>query len=60
MRRARRVTLSAAVFVRFFLPRVEIGCGGFKDAESGFDIAQGGNHALWLVPLLMLAVFFRV
>jgi hypothetical protein len=58
MERARRVTLSAAVFalICFFLPWVQISCAGLKDSESGFDLARGGDRALWLVPLLMLAV----
>jgi hypothetical protein len=58
MESARRVTLSAAVFtlVCFFLPWVEVSCGSVKDAESGFDLARGGKHALWLMPVLMLAV----
>ncbi|PYS89832.1 MAG: hypothetical protein DMF64_16645 [Acidobacteria bacterium] len=58
MERARRVTLSAAVFVLvcFFLPWVQVSCGGFKDSESGLDLARGGDRALWLVPLLMLVV----
>lgn len=58
MERARRVTLSAAVFVLicFFLPWVQMSCAGMKDSESGFDLARGGDRALWLVPLLMLAV----
>jgi hypothetical protein len=56
--RARRVTLSAAVFVLicFFLPWVEVSCAGLKDSESGFTLARAGEHALWLVPLLMLTV----
>jgi hypothetical protein len=58
MERARRVTLSAAVFalICFFLPWVQVSCAGLKDSESGFDLARGGESALWLVPLLMLAV----
>lgn len=58
MERARRVTLSAAVFVFvcFFLPWMQVSCVGFKDSESGFDLARGGDRALWLVPALMLAV----
>lgn len=58
MERARRVTLSAAVFVLicFFLPWVQVSCAGLKDSESGFDLARGGDRALWLVPLLMLVV----
>ncbi|HEX8844740.1 MAG TPA: hypothetical protein VF791_08865 [Pyrinomonadaceae bacterium] len=58
MERTRRVTLSAAVFVLicFFLPWVQVSCGGVKDSASGFDLARGGDQMLWLVPLLMLAV----
>jgi hypothetical protein len=58
MERARRVTLSAAVFVLicFFLPWVQVSCVGLKDSESGLDLARGGEHALWLVPLLMTVV----
>ena len=58
MERTRRVTLSAAVFVLvcFFLPWVQVSCGGVKDTASGFDLARGGSRALWLVPFLMLTV----
>jgi hypothetical protein len=58
MDRTRRVTLSAAVFVLicFFLPWVQVSCGGARDTASGFDLARGGDQMLWLVPLLMLAV----
>lgn len=58
MERTRRVTLSAAVFILicFFLPWVQVSCGGVKDSASGFDLARNGDQMLWLVPLLMLAV----
>lgn len=58
MKGARRVTLSAAVFVLvcFFLPWVQVSCGGEKDTASGFDLARGGDGALWFVPLLMIVV----
>ena len=58
MERARRVTLSAAVFVLvcFFLPWVQVSCAGLRDSASGFDLARGGDRELWFVPLLMLAV----
>lgn len=58
MERARRITLSAAVFVLicFFMPWVQISCVGIRDSASGFDLARHGSRALWLVPLLMLAV----
>jgi hypothetical protein len=58
MDKARRVTVSAAVFVLicFFLPWAQISCAGIKDSASGLDLARGGDRELWLVPLLMLAV----
>src|SRR3954471_2817270 len=58
MERTRRVTLSAAVFVLvcFFLPWMQVSCGGVKDTASGFDLAREGDRALWLIPLLMLMV----
>ena len=58
MERARHVTLSAGVFVLvcFFLPWVQVSCGGDKETASGFDLARGGDRTLWVVPLLMLAV----
>ncbi len=56
--RARRITMSAAAFVLicFFLPWVQVSCLGAKDAASGLDLARGGARALWLIPLLMIAV----
>src|SRR4051812_3917177 len=58
MDRARRATLSLAIFVLicFFLPWVQVSCGGIRDSASGLDLARGGDRALWLAPLLMLAV----
>ena len=60
MDKARRVTVSAATFVLicFFLPWVQVSCGGARDSASGFDLARGGDQLLWLVPLLMLAVIW--
>ena len=54
----RRVNLSAAliVLVCFFLPWVQVSCGGASDSLSGFDLARDEHTLLWLVPLLMLAV----
>lgn len=58
MEKARRTTLSAALFalICFFLPWVQVSCLGAKDSASGFNLARDGDRALWLVPLLMLAV----
>lgn len=54
----RRINISAAliVLVCFFLPWEQVSCGGAKDTLSGFDLARHDNLALWIVPLLMLAV----
>jgi hypothetical protein len=58
MEKARQTTLSAALFalICFFLPWVQVSCLGVKDSASGFDLAREGDHALWLVPLLMVVV----
>src|SRR5215813_8203258 len=55
---ARQINLSAALFalVCFFLPWAQVSCLGAKDSLSGFDLARGGDRALWLVPSLMIAV----
>lgn len=59
MENARRTTLSLAlalfVLICFFLPWVQVSCLGAKDSVSGIDLARS-EHALWLVPMLMLAV----
>lgn len=54
----RRINLSAAliVLICFFLPWEQVSCGGAKDTLSGLDLARHDYFALWLVPLLMLAV----
>jgi hypothetical protein len=58
MDNARRTTLGAAlcVLICFFLPWVQVSCLGMKDSASGFDLARSDDHALWLVPILMIAV----
>lgn len=58
MEKARRTILSTAAFVLicFFLPWMQVSCLGAKDAVSGFELARDGEHALWLMPLLMLVV----
>src|SRR2546423_4241890 len=54
----RRINLSAViiVFVCFFLPWEQVSCGGAKDTLSGLDLARNDHPALWLIPLLMLAL----
>ena len=54
----RRINLSAAliVLICFFLPWEQVSCGGAKDTLSGLDLGRHDQLALWIVPLLMLAV----
>jgi len=54
----RRLNISAAliVLICFFLPWEQVSCGGAKDTLSGLDLARHDHTALWIVPLLMLAV----
>jgi hypothetical protein len=55
MQGLRRINLSAALigFVCFFLPWVQVSCGGAKDTLSGLDLARDGQTLLWLVPILL-------
>jgi hypothetical protein len=57
---SKRVSLSMAliVLICFFLPWVQLSCGGSENRLSGVDLARDGRGALWLIPLLMLAVIF--
>src|SRR5687767_4552052 len=54
----RKINLSATaiVLVCFFLPWVQVSCGGASDTLSGFDLARRDSTLLWLVPLLTAAV----
>ena len=54
----RRINISAAliVLICFFLPWEQVSCGGAKDTLSGLDLARHDHFALWVIPLLMLAV----
>jgi len=54
----RRINLSATaiVLVCFFLPWVQMSCGGTSDTLSGFDLARKDSMLLWLIPLLTAAV----
>ena len=55
---SRRGTITAAliVLVCFFLPWIQVSCGGTRDTASGVDLARDSDHLLWLIPLLMLSV----
>ena len=57
---SRRVSITAAIIVLicFFMPWVQISCGGTRDTASGVDLARDGSGALWLIPLLMLLVLY--
>jgi|SRR5687768_16458469 hypothetical protein len=57
---SRRATTTAAliVLICFFLPWIQVSCGATKDTASGIDLARDGSGALWLIPLLMLALLF--
>jgi uncharacterized membrane protein (UPF0136 family) len=57
---SRRATTTAAliVLICFFLPWIQLSCGATKETASGIDLARDGNGALWLIPLLMLALLF--
>lgn len=54
----RKINLSgtAIVLVCFFLPWVQMSCGGASDSLSGFDLARQDSTLLWLIPLLTAAV----
>jgi hypothetical protein len=54
----RKINLSATaiVLVCFFLPWVQMSCGGARDTLSGFDLARQDSTLLWLIPLLTAAV----
>lgn len=51
-------SLAVIVFVCFFLPWVQLSCGGSESRLSGVDIARDGRGLLWLIPCLMLLVVF--
>jgi hypothetical protein len=55
---SRRATISLAliVLICFFLPWIQVSCGGSEERISGVDLARDGHTGLWLIPLLMLAV----
>lgn len=50
------VALALIVLICFFLPWVQVSCGGVHDTSTGVDLARGGDNGLWLIPLLMVVV----
>ena len=55
---SRRVTITAALIalICFFLPWIQLSCGGTRETASGIDLVRDGEGALWLIPVLMLLV----
>ncbi len=53
--RLRYLNLSAALItlICFFMPWVQVSCGGVKNTMSGLDLARDGHSSLWFVPVLM-------
>src|SRR5213595_2187119 len=54
----RQINISAAIIVLvcFFLPWVQVSCGGARDTLSGVDVARDGRGLLWLIPIVMVAL----
>ena len=52
------MTAALIVLVCFFLPWIQVSCGGTRDTATGVDLARDGSHALWLIPLLMFLLLF--
>lgn len=54
----RKINLSATaiVLICFFLPWVQVSCGGASDTLTGFDLARQDSTLLWLIPLVTAAV----
>jgi len=50
------ISLMLIVLICFFLPWIQVSCGGSKDTLSGIDLAREGHGALWLIPVLMIAL----
>jgi hypothetical protein len=58
MRILRQINTSAAIIVLvcFFLPWVQVSCGGARDTLSGLDLARDEQGLLWFIPVLMGAL----
>ena len=48
--------MALIVLICFFLPWLQLSCGSSVDRLSGVDLARDGHSALWLIPVLMVAV----
>jgi hypothetical protein len=60
MDKTKKVSISAAliVLICFFLPWVQVSCGASQNTLAGIDLAREGHNALWLIPVLMVAVIY--
>jgi hypothetical protein len=58
MERRSTVTVSVAliVLICFFLPWIQVSCGGAHDTATGLDLARSGTRGLWLIPILMVVI----
>jgi hypothetical protein len=56
--RLRYLNLTAALIslICFFMPWVQVSCGGVREAMSGLDLARDGHPSLWFVLVLMAGV----
>src|SRR5688572_25839999 len=52
------ISLGLITLICFFLPWIQLSCGTSESRLSGVDLARDGKSALWLIPVLMLAVLF--
>ena len=50
------VSLTLIVLICFFLPWIQVSCGGSEERVSGVDLARDNHHGLWLIPILMVVV----
>jgi hypothetical protein len=58
MEKSGKVVVSFAItlLVCFFLPWVQVSCGGAQDTATGLDLARDGERSLWLIPLLTIVI----
>lgn len=56
MLRKLNLSATAIVLICFFLPWVQVSCGGARDSLTGFNLARQDSTLLWLIPLLAAAV----
>jgi hypothetical protein len=58
MKVLRRLNLSTTLIllICFFLPWVQVSCGGAQDSVSGLGLARDGHALLWLIPVSILVL----